>query len=212
MTVTPVRTRTGTSGDQGDTDEEPVTAELARPVWTPRTRGRHRRPRPRKVLFAAGGLALAAGALSLLRLSPDSGVAGLGTAEAEPRIDPTADATHAAASGAPAPEATPTAPAAMGGSTASSTPTPSPATPTVSPTSPVLTPSGPYATPTPAAPRTAPPAPAPPAPGPAPVTTAPQPTAPTPISTTDSPAPRPDRPDLCVPVIGLCVDPLSAPR
>ena len=35
-------------------------------------RGRHRKPRPRKVLLAAGGLALAAGALSLVRLTPDA--------------------------------------------------------------------------------------------------------------------------------------------
>jgi hypothetical protein len=37
------------------------------------SRSRHRRPRPRKVLLAAGGLALAAGALSLVRLMPDPG-------------------------------------------------------------------------------------------------------------------------------------------
>ncbi|MFE1241511.1 hypothetical protein [Streptomyces tendae] len=36
-------------------------------------RGRHRRPRPRRVLLAAGGLALAAGALSVVRLLPESG-------------------------------------------------------------------------------------------------------------------------------------------
>jgi len=35
-----------------------------------RPRGRHRKPRPRRILFAVGGLALAAGALSLLRMAP----------------------------------------------------------------------------------------------------------------------------------------------
>lgn len=51
-------------------------------------RGRHRRPRPRKVLFAVGGLALAAGALSLVRLAPESVIGGPGSAEAEPRYTP----------------------------------------------------------------------------------------------------------------------------
>ena len=36
-----------------------------------RPRGRHRRPRPRKVVLAAGGLAFAAGVLGLLRVVPD---------------------------------------------------------------------------------------------------------------------------------------------
>ncbi|MYQ44669.1 hypothetical protein GTW40_06235, partial [Streptomyces sp. SID4985] len=51
----------------------------------PPRRGRHRRPRPRKVLLAAGGLALAAGVLSLVRVAPESGLAGPATAEAEPQ-------------------------------------------------------------------------------------------------------------------------------
>lgn len=51
-------------------------------------RGRHRRPRPRKVLLAAGGLALAAGALSVVRLLPGPGgdVGGV-RAGAEPRVE-----------------------------------------------------------------------------------------------------------------------------
>ncbi|MFG2683924.1 hypothetical protein [Streptomyces sp. NPDC048392] len=57
-------------------------------------RGRHRRPRPhprprpRKALLAVGGLALAAGALSLVRLLPEPGgaVGGL-DAGAGPRVD-----------------------------------------------------------------------------------------------------------------------------
>ncbi|MYW45496.1 hypothetical protein GT346_19740, partial [Streptomyces sp. SID161] len=56
-------------------------------------RGRHRRPRPRRVLFAAGGLALAAGVLSLVRITPESGVGAPGTAEAEPWRHPAAAAT-----------------------------------------------------------------------------------------------------------------------
>ncbi|MEV2236059.1 hypothetical protein AB0H69_46955 [Streptomyces phaeochromogenes] len=56
-----------------DTATKPgtVTPETAppEPVLT-RPRGRHRKPRPRRILFAVGGLALAAGALSLLRMAP----------------------------------------------------------------------------------------------------------------------------------------------
>ncbi|MEU2881057.1 hypothetical protein ABZ651_33685, partial [Streptomyces sp. NPDC007070] len=48
-----------------------------------RARGRHRRSRRRKALLAAGGLALAAGALGLVRLAPEYAGGGLGTAEAE---------------------------------------------------------------------------------------------------------------------------------
>ncbi|MEV8123009.1 hypothetical protein AB0P07_02605 [Streptomyces sp. NPDC085944] len=52
-------------------------------------RGRHRRPRPRKVLLVAGGLALAAAALSVVRLLPEpGGDGGVGYgAEAAPRVD-----------------------------------------------------------------------------------------------------------------------------
>ncbi|MDX5568842.1 hypothetical protein PYK79_43700, partial [Streptomyces sp. ID05-04B] len=77
----------GTLTGLDQTTRQGVAAE-AHPAWVPRARGRHRRPRPRKVLFAVGGLALAAGVLSLLRPTPDTGGAGaLGTAEAEPRPD-----------------------------------------------------------------------------------------------------------------------------
>src|SRR5690349_20801821 len=86
MTSTPVDTWTGPYGTAvGDTAEHEDAAPDGRGggLWVPRPRGRHRRPRPRKVLFAAGGLALAAGVLSLVRLSPDPGGAGgPGTAEA----------------------------------------------------------------------------------------------------------------------------------
>ncbi|MEU0853198.1 hypothetical protein ABZ387_35485 [Streptomyces flaveolus] len=55
----------------------------------PRIRGRHRRPRPRKAVLAAGGLALAAGALSLVRLVPEPGGGALDGygAEAAPRVE-----------------------------------------------------------------------------------------------------------------------------
>jgi len=179
----------------------------------PRTpRGRHRRPRPRKVLLAVGGLAVAAGVLSLVRLAPDSGVGGVGTAEAEPSPDADRSAEHPANAAATIsadptaiPSAVPSATSVMGG--ASATPT---AASGVVPT--------PYATAAPTTfpePTTAPDAPQPQAPAatPAPQTpttsTAPQPApTPAPSRTANSPAPAPSRPSLCVPIIGLCVDPL----
>lgn len=201
--------------------------EQAGPLWAPRARGRTP-PRPRKVLFTAGGLALAAGVLSLLRLTPGSGgVAGPGAAEAESQPDPVsatdtgtetgtgagtgtgADTGRTADAGATV-AATPTAPSAMGG--ASTSPAPEvglvPGTPG-SPTSVALTPGATY---TPAAPQ---------APAPASArSTAPQPTAtPTPprAARTAASAPEPEKtagprqPGVCVPVVGLCVDPLGAP-
>ncbi|MFI9548432.1 hypothetical protein ACIHAR_31720 [Streptomyces sp. NPDC052016] len=195
---------------------DPATApEPSAFLRSPRSRGRHRRPRPRKVLFAAGGLALAAGALSLIRLTPDAGVGGVDTAEAGPRLEPTAhstDVTNTAAASLPThPEATPTAPAAMGGTDASPTP---PAgsvipTPTAFPTSAVRTPSGPYTPRTPDARPT--PAPTASQGAAAPTPTPTRPSAPAPGPSTASPAPGPEIPGLCVPVIGLCVDPLTAP-
>ncbi len=66
------------------------------PVWF-RPIGRHRKPRPRKVLFAVGGLALAAGALSFVRLAPESVGGGPGTAEAAPPVEATGDPAASAA-------------------------------------------------------------------------------------------------------------------
>ncbi|CAM5238321.1 putative protein OS=Streptomyces tendae OX=1932 GN=GUR47_16135 PE=4 SV=1 [Streptomyces tendae] len=98
-------------------------------------RGRHRRPRPRKVLLAAGGLALAAGALSVVRLlpGPGGGPGGLGV-EAGPRLEgggrgvapdrgtaPAATATGGGPSGA-----SPSATSAMGGLSGSPGPGPVP--------------------------------------------------------------------------------------
>lgn len=93
-----------------------------------RPRGRHRKPRPRKVLLAAGGFALAAGVLSLVRLTPDSSVGGVGRAQAQADLDPDSNAatvtaddtsadrtgnTAATVDGAPTPN--PAASAPMGG-------------------------------------------------------------------------------------------------
>ncbi|MET7320061.1 hypothetical protein [Streptomyces sp. NPDC005549] len=87
-------------------------------------RGRHRRPRPRKVLLAAGGLALAAGALSVVRLLPEpgGGPGGFG-AEAGPRVESDgrgaasdrATVPAAATTGGGPPGASPSATSAMGG-------------------------------------------------------------------------------------------------
>ena len=76
-----------------DMQTEATAAGLSVPDAVPQrlfgSRGRHRRPRPRKILLAVGGLAVAAGALSLVRMAPEGalGGGGLGTAEAEPRLD-----------------------------------------------------------------------------------------------------------------------------
>ncbi|MFD5269986.1 hypothetical protein [Streptomyces sp. NPDC058335] len=209
MTTTPVSSRTGSA----EAGREEVDVRLGS---SSRARGRHRRPRPRKALFAAGGFALTVSALSLLRPASDSGV---DTAEAGPRLQPTADtqpetdtghASDAAATVSWTPEPTSTAPAPMGGggSTAGSGTVPS-----TSPTSAVRTPSGPYA------PRTRPPADEgtrTPAATPSSRSRAPQPPGPT-----ATPAPGPgtvaptsgptSRPGLCLPIVGLCVDPLAGP-
>jgi hypothetical protein len=69
-----------------------TTQATATPETTPpepvldRPRGRHRKPRPRRTLFAVGGLALAAGALSLLRMTPQPTGGGTGVEATD--IDP----------------------------------------------------------------------------------------------------------------------------
>ncbi|MFI9807855.1 hypothetical protein ACIHEJ_26405 [Streptomyces sp. NPDC052301] len=173
-------------------------------------RGRHRKPRPRKVLLAAGGLALAAGVLSLVRIAPDSGVGAPGTAEAEPRLDTGGGTTtdrsaNTAATVTASPTALPSATSVMGGRSPAPTATGSaapgapgtratpPAGTAVPTTAPPEVPSVPGAPP-------APPSTTAPAPRPHPTTPAPRPT-PTPSHST--PAPGSDQ--LCVPVIGLCV-------
>ncbi|WP_369171992.1 hypothetical protein AB5J49_30125 [Streptomyces sp. R28] len=178
-------------------------------------RGRHRRPRPRKVLLAAGGLALAAGALSLLRVAPDSEVAGLGATEADPATDAASDtytdtdtdgSTNAAAAlPTAAQQPSPSATSAMGG--LGTTPTPGtivvPTTNTTAAPPPggrgATTDHTPPLTPTPHRPATTGNAPQP------------APTPPPSRPTTNPPSPQPDHPDedsVCVPIIGLCVDQL----
>ncbi|WP_406442759.1 hypothetical protein OHB14_27790 [Streptomyces sp. NBC_01613] len=166
-------------------------------------RGRHRRPRPRRVLYAAGGLALAAGVLSLVRMTPESGVGGVGTAEADPRQDPGAGtdrSSNAVATVEAVPRVSPSATSVMGG--ASATPT---APSTLVPLPTTTTAASPTAVAT-----TIPEAPNSPAPTLPPATTAPAPRpTPAPGRSTPPPTPRPDEPGLCVPVIGLCVGPLG---
>ncbi|MFF5250745.1 hypothetical protein ACFY4K_01605 [Streptomyces leeuwenhoekii] len=200
----------------------------ARPrPWGPR--GRHRRPpRPRKLLLGAGGLALAAGALSLVRIVSDPAAGGSGTMHA-PRPDRVTDpaagtvpgrATRSAPGTAlPGPSAT----SAMGGRDGATamdgTPTPAPGTPgpeagtgTTIPHRP-NTPGTPHASGTPGGPdavrsseprpprsRTPAPHPTPPA---SPAPSRPAPTAP---PAPPAPEPEPEGPGLCIPVIGLCVD------
>ncbi|MFE2418644.1 hypothetical protein [Streptomyces hokutonensis] len=194
------------------------TADVAPPVLP---RGRHRRPRPRKVLLAFGGLAVAAGVLSLVRLAPESGVGGVGTAEAEPSPDVDAEqsAGHPANAAATIsadptafPSALPSATSVMGGAS----PTPTTASGVV-PTPYATAARVPGATTPTTIPQTttAPDTPHPQAPAarstPTPTpTSAPTPAAtptptPTPSRTANSPAPAPSRPGLCVPIIGLCV-------
>jgi hypothetical protein len=213
------RTRAPTAGDTA----EAAAVEPLR-LFAPRVRGRHRRPRPRKVLLAAGGLALAAGVLSLVRLAPDSGVAGVDSAEAEPSGDPGVDtdagrSTKAAASLRKAPEVSPSSTSAMGG--LSPSPAPDAGLPPAhgAPASPFTAPSTTAAGSTPEPDSTTiPEAANTPAPTPTPRTpsttaAADQPThapAPTPAHPT-APPPR-GAPGLCVPIIGLCVDPLKTER
>ncbi|MFD8805010.1 hypothetical protein [Streptomyces sp. NPDC059597] len=125
---TPGTPRDGRSGTPSNapTPTRPIAITLADlPESTqdaavpPPHRGRHRRPRPRKVLLAAGGLALAAGVLSLVRVAPESGLAGPATAEAEPQhgwgAQRTTDSPGASATLAAAPTALPSTAAALGG-------------------------------------------------------------------------------------------------
>ncbi|UUU24587.1 hypothetical protein [Streptomyces sp. DSM 40750] len=198
----------------------------------PRPRGRHRRPRPRKVLFAVGGMALAAGALSLLRLASDPVGGGSGAAGAAPRAadEVTDEATNAGATMGSEPSAgpgTPTADTPMGGGNPAPTGPPSPGatapTPTPSTFLPassigVQIPSGPGArnlpgnpaaadtTPTSRIPET--PRPTPPAPTRPPAAAPEQPTTPdsaTAPGDTATPA-KPTRPGLCVLITELCVN------
>ncbi|MEV0240393.1 hypothetical protein AB0I06_10745 [Streptomyces sp. NPDC050674] len=223
-TNTPARPREGTWAAMPPTRREPPAPHAPAPAETgpfaPRARGRHRKPRPRKVLLAAGGLALATGALSLLRLTSGPGT-DTGPVEAGARPDPvtsaTDDTTHTAATFPALPQAGPSSPTTLGGPAPSRGGTegarPSPAAATGTPVTSAAT--GPAPTTIPDTPNTADRAPAPRASGggtPRPAPPAP-PTGTTPPSrATPAPAPRPDEPEqphdpgLCVPVVGVCVD------
>ncbi|GGW36262.1 hypothetical protein AB0E64_07060 [Streptomyces caelestis] len=217
-TNTPAKPQRNTPYEPG-TPCEPDPTETG-PV-SPRSRGRHRKPRPRKALLAAGGLALAAGALSLVRLTSGPGTDSVATVEAEPRPDPvttgTDEAANTDATALTTPEASPSSPTALGG------PPPSPGT--RGPADASSAPSASLPVDTRGADRAA---------TPRPTTTADaaRPQAPTatgngkasrPAQTTPSPPDRnapaaepepepeqpkkPHDPGLCVPVIGLCLDP-----
>jgi hypothetical protein len=170
---------------------------------------------------------VAAGVLSLVRLSAEPGVVGgLGPVRTGPSPDPVPTsrlgdrAANTAASLATAPERTPSAPSAQGGAaprsaTAAAGTTVHVPTAADSPTHTGI--AAPDAT---TVPRTPDPpgataAPAPPGP-PAPSSAAPRPKpkpAPSATPTTGTPAPeRPDEPGFCIPVIGLCVDPPDTDR
>jgi hypothetical protein len=185
------------------TDETTTTAHGGSgPLWG-RPAGRHRKPRPRRAVLAVGGLALAAGALSLVRLAPESVTGGGGTAEAEPRIDVTD--TAATVGSVPSSGAVgPSAAAARGGAgtvpvaTDTASPSTRPSSPVPHVTDPATgipeAPSTPRAFHTPEPGATAPATPAP---------------TPSPSATTHTPAPAPGSPDLCVPLVGLCVNGLA---
>ncbi|MEV5733042.1 hypothetical protein [Streptomyces sp. NPDC052292] len=199
----PIRAESGA----GETNQRSAAAETA---TLPGRRGRHRRPRPRKVLIAAGGLALAAGVLSLVRVAPESGVGAPGTAQAEPRLDPSGAATARSSAPATARATRPSATTAMGGVSAAPTDTEAPADPHPAapgaPASRLAPPSGSTA----------------PTTGPQdtePATTAPHTSQPPPAPTRTTPVPAPSHGPtepptrggggLCLPVIGLCVDVLG---
>ncbi|MFF9621795.1 hypothetical protein [Streptomyces griseosporeus] len=179
-----------------------------------RPRGRHRRRPPRKAALVAGGLVLAAGALSLVRLAPETGVPGLGTAEAEPQHRPGeehATGRSTAVPSTPVPKASPSSTDVMG--TVSPLPTPSAtAAPSTAPAPAPAHVSMPAVAPRTSTPPAGTPSRSVPVPRPsAGTTTTPAPPAPPPSqpSPTPTPAPQPDEPDdpgLCVPILGLCID------
>ncbi|MGW8749037.1 hypothetical protein [Streptomyces sp. NPDC055794] len=193
-------------------------------------RGRHRRPRPRKVLLTAGGLAFAAGALSLVRLLPGpDGDAGGHGAEAAPRVDPRGGGetatdragTPGAARTAGPSDVGPSATSAMGGLSGSPAGVPIPAPSTTHPAA-SSSASSSGTTTVPDAPNppedradgdatAAPHTPRPPGSTHAPRpprsdSPRPAPSSPPDRGTPPAPAPEPHDPGLCVPVIGLCVD------
>nr|WP_202919588.1 hypothetical protein [Streptomyces adustus] len=178
-------------------------------------------------MLAAGGLALAAGVLSLVRLAPDSGVGGLGAAETEPSPDIGGDWSPSAAATA-VPRVSPSSTSVTGGAdgtgpvatTVRVTPAPADSARASSSALPSAAASAtgragaPVSASEPGTQVTGAATPRPTAPRPAPATTAPS------GRQTDRPDPSdqqgeqgeqdeldtPGAPGLCVPVIGLCVD------
>ncbi|MGW5064353.1 hypothetical protein ACWEQ2_45050 [Streptomyces sp. NPDC004096] len=171
-----------------------------------RPAGRHRKPSRRRVVLAVGGFALAAGALSLVRLAPESVTGGAGTAEAEPRIaatdtaatvetGPATDGGHP--SGTTRAETTTAVSSAtvMGATSTSAGPSAQQSSAAARGTDPATgIPEAPSA-PTPSRTAWPPTDTTPAAPGPTPSATA----------TTQVPVPEQDPPGLCVPIVGLCV-------
>lgn len=175
------------------------------PAGASRFRGRHRKPRPRKALLAMGSLAVAASAVTLVRLAAVQGGGTDTGAEAGPRPvlhtdtgTPTGSPTTSEATG-PAPEASPSSATALGGKNRTPLTAPEPSSPARTPTTAPDTASTPTTLPpTTRQPQQSTPAPPPPS---APATPPPAPRAPAPE--------QPGRPDpgpggLCVPIIGLC--------
>ncbi|MGW5095103.1 hypothetical protein ACWEQ1_29535 [Streptomyces nodosus] len=198
--TTDTATDTATAG----TTAEPP--DPAGPRWH-RPTGRHRKPRRRRMVLAVGGFALAAGALSLVRLASESATGGSGTAEAEPRIQATRTAATAGsqpaeASGHPATSALTEAAGGPGVALDTADPTTSPA---IRPSS-----SAPPASAASDGTPEAPSAPTTTSPGHEPPTTTTPAAPPAPSATTTAQAPAPDLdPDpggLCLPIIGLCVN------
>ncbi|MFG2380047.1 hypothetical protein [Streptomyces avermitilis] len=191
------------------------------PVWF-RPIGRHRKPRPRKVLFAVGGLALAAGALSFVRLAPESVGGGPGTAEAAPRIEATGDtadnaaaAVGATSSGRAGSPGGHSATAATGGASATPTSPVGSGHAATSPSGVALLPAAPGSVSTAPGHRGAPTARTPqPNPAPTDATTPAQTEATTPAAPRPAPSATthtPHPPGLCVPLVGLCVNGAAAP-
>ncbi|MET8788415.1 MULTISPECIES: hypothetical protein [unclassified Streptomyces] len=171
-----------------------------------RPAGRHRKPSRRRVVLAVGGFALAAGALSLVRLAPESVTGGGGTAEAEPRIaatdtaatvetGPATDGGHPSGTTRAETTTAVSSATAMGATSTSAGPSAQQSSAAARGTDPATgIPEAPSA-PTPSRTAWPPTDTTPAAPGPIPSATA----------TTQVPVPEQDPPGLCVPIVGLCV-------
>ncbi|MER7689874.1 hypothetical protein [Streptomyces sp. NPDC097610] len=199
-----------------------VEGEAVGPLPERGGRGRHRKPRPRRALFAVGGLALAAGALSLARMAPESvvgGGSGSGNTEAEPRPGvATGEALDAAPTVWAVPSAHPAPPGPTGAQGGASATSASASVVSPAPTAP-STAASPSATATiPSARASAPVASVPDTTGipTAPIVVPSQPHTQRPPDaspTTHAPAPAPTQnpPGLCVPIVGICVNDLAGP-